>query len=418
VLGLVVVASFVSYLLRTNMSVAGEVLMGDLGLSKIRLGMVLAAFAWGYAIFQFPGGVLGERIGARRALTFMAVSWGLLNALVGLVPGPSVLSPTLLLGLLVVLRFLMGAAQAPIFPVTCGGTVCYWFPVSGWAFPNGLGNFGMTLGSAAAGPLIVWLMESTGWRQSFVLTAPIAFLLAGAWWWYARDTPAEHPKVNRGELDLINANRPPSHRVAHGETAWRVVLRDRQVLLLTASYFCQNYVFYFFFNWLFVYLVEGRGFRILESGFLGAAPWITGGVGAVIGGFFADRLARRIGPRRGYAALPVVGLVLAAALILAAGTARNPYVAVVLLSLCLGFQQLTDAPYWGATIAVSGRHASAACGVLNTGGNTVGGVVALLVPVTVEALGWVPAMATASAFAILGALLWLWIRCDRPLATE
>jgi len=418
ILALLASASFAGYLLRTNMSVAGEALMADLGLSKIQLGMVLAAFVWGYAIFQFPGGVFGERIGARRALTVMAVSWGLLNALVGLVPEPSALSPAGVLGMLIVLRFLMGVAQAPIFPVTCGGTVCYWFPVSGWAFPNGLGNLGFTLGAAAAGPLIAWLMESTGWRQSFVLTAPIAFLLAGAWWWYARDTPAEHPKVSRAELELIDADRPASHQAARGETAWRVVLRDRQVLLLTASYFCQNYVFYFFFNYLFVYLVEGRGFRILESGFLSAAPWITGGVGAVIGGFFCDRLARRIGPRRGYAPIPIIGLLVAAGLILAAGMARNPYVAVVLLSLCLGFQQLTDAPYWGATIAVSGRHASAACGVLNTGGNTVGGVGALLVPVTVEALGWIPAMATASAFAILGALLWLWIRCDRPLEDE
>src|SRR4030095_4380028 len=127
------------------MSVAGEALMPDLGLSKLQLGMVLAAFAWGYAIFQFPGGVFGELIAARRALrvvqfggrrclAMMVVAWGLLNALVGLLPGPSVLAPSVLLALLVVLRFLMGAAQAPLYPVTGGGTICYWFPVSGWAF--------------------------------------------------------------------------------------------------------------------------------------------------------------------------------------------------------------------------------------------------------------------------------------------
>jgi len=50
-------ASFVAYLLRINMSIAGENMMADLGLSKIQLGMILSAFAWGYAIFQFPGGI-------------------------------------------------------------------------------------------------------------------------------------------------------------------------------------------------------------------------------------------------------------------------------------------------------------------------------------------------------------------------
>ena len=59
----------------------------ELGLTRVELGIVLAGFAWGYAIFQFPGGVLGDRIGARRALTVIAMSWGVLNLLVAFVPG-------------------------------------------------------------------------------------------------------------------------------------------------------------------------------------------------------------------------------------------------------------------------------------------------------------------------------------------
>jgi sugar phosphate permease len=57
ILALLFMASFVAYMLRTNMSIAGERMMTDLGLSTIQLGMVLSAFAWGYAIFQFPGGI-------------------------------------------------------------------------------------------------------------------------------------------------------------------------------------------------------------------------------------------------------------------------------------------------------------------------------------------------------------------------
>ncbi len=411
-------AGFVSYVLRTNMSIAGQSLMTDLGLSQIQLGLVFAAFAWGYGLFQMPGGVLGDRIGARRAMTILLVLWGVLNLAIALVPKASVVSPTVILGSLIGLRFLMGVAQAPLYPVTGGGTTCNWFPIGGWAFPTGLQNAGLTLGSAATGPLIAWLMERSGWRMSFVLTAPMAFVLAGVWWWYVRDTPAEHPAVSPGELALIDAGRPSAAESARGEGrgVWKAVLKDRNMRMLTASYFCSNYVFYFFFNWLFIYLVNERGFKILQGGFYAAVPWLTGTVAAVLGGIVCDRLTRRHGIRRAARLTAVACGIGEAIFIAAAAMATDPYVAVALLSLCLGCQQFTDSAYWAATISVSGRHASTACGLLNMGGNLVGGVGALLVPFTVKTLGWVPALATGSLFALAAAFLWIWIRADEPLA--
>jgi len=238
------------------------------------------------------------------------------------------------------------------------------------------------------------------------------------WWWYARDTPAEHPGVSPAELAIIDTGRPP-HAVPSTERGlWKRVLRDRDVLLLTLSYFCNNYVFYFFFNWLFIYLVDQRGFKILEGGFYAAAPWLTGTVMAIGGGLLCDRLSRRLGIRWGCRVPAMLGMLLAAVLIAAAATASNATVAVVLLSLCLGFQQFTDSAYWAATISVAGRHASTACGLLNMGGSVVGGIEALLVPITVKAFGWVAALATGSLFALAAAVLWLWIRADKPLAED
>jgi ACS family glucarate transporter-like MFS transporter len=108
----------------------------------------------------------------------------------------------------------------------------------------------------------------------------------------------------------------------------------------------------------------------------------------------------------------MVGLVLAGGLIAAAAASPDPILAVVFLSLCLGFQQSTEGAYWAATIGVAGRHCATACGVLNTGGNVVGGIGALTVPITVELLGWGPALATASLFALVAAGLWVFIRAD------
>jgi len=416
ILALLTLASFTAYILRTNLSIAGERMMPELGLSQLQLGYILAAFAWGYAIFQFPGGVFGDRLGGRKALALIAVGWGVCNLLVGLTPSASVLSPTLLLAGLMALRFLMGVVQAPLYPVTSGGTTSAWFPLDGWALPNGLTNFGLTLGSAATGPLIVWLMGWAGWRGSFLLTAPLAFLMAALWWWYARDTPAEHPAVHREELALIDRNRPPPVSAAvTGD--WRRAMANRQVLLLTASYFCSNYVFYFFFNWLFIYLIDERHFKSLEGGFYAAAPWMIGAVGAVIGGLAADRLTRRRGIRLGTRIPAVAGLLLSALFLWLASRADSPVLAVVFLSLCLGGQQMSEGPFWAATIAASGQQASAACGILNTGGNVVGGVGALLVPIVVARVGWPAALASAALFAVVAGLLWLWVDPDPHAGT-
>ena len=216
IVALLVVAAFVAYLLRTNMSVAGESMMRELGLSKVQLGQVLAAFAWGYGLFQIPGGIYGDRSGGRRALTMLALAWCLLNGLVGLMPEAN--THTVLM-MLIGLRFLMGAAQAAFFPVY-GGLVYHWFPPAGWALPNALGNAGLTVGAAAAGPLIAWLAQTVGWRQSFLFTSPLALMMAGAWWWYGRDRPDQHGGVNQAELDWIALDRQPPPPPDQPSVSW------------------------------------------------------------------------------------------------------------------------------------------------------------------------------------------------------
>jgi MFS transporter, ACS family, glucarate transporter len=413
ILALLILLSFVAYILKINISVAGPAMMRDLGLSEVQFGIILAGSAWGYALFQFPGGLLGNALGGRLATTLIVVLWGIFTLLVGLVPASGVLSPLVVLAILTALRFLMGAAQAPLFPVTSGETIASWFPVNGWALPTSLTNVGLTLGSAVAGPLIAWLVVSAGWRQSFVLTAPAAFVCAAAWWWYVRDRPGEHPAVSPAELALIEENRPEQVLADRARGAWKVVLRDHQVLLLTLSYFLTNYVFYFFLNWGFYYLVEIRGFKTLQGGGLSSLWWLSGAAGAPLGGWWCDRLSRRIGLRWGCRWPCLVGCVVCGLSMLAAALATAPYSAVVFLCVGLAAQQLTDSVYWAATMSVSGRHASAGCGVLNTGGNMVGGINALLVPLTARTFGWAAAVGTAAGFVLVAGALWFWIDAGR-----
>ncbi len=114
VLGILVFGSFVSYLLRSNISLAAPVMIADLGLTEIQWGWILAAFTTGYAIFQFPGGLLGDRFGPRRVLTIIAVLWGIMTIVTSLVPGQETASTGLIIVSLILVRFLVGMVQAPV----------------------------------------------------------------------------------------------------------------------------------------------------------------------------------------------------------------------------------------------------------------------------------------------------------------
>jgi ACS family D-galactonate transporter-like MFS transporter len=86
--------------------------------------------------------------------------------------------------------------------------------------------------------------------------------------------------------------------------------------------------------------------------------------------------------------------------------------------LCFLFNQLTEGSYWASSMAIGGRFAGTAGGVLNTGGNLMGIVNSLLVPTIAVLLGWTFAMALGGIFAFVGAGLMLLVRVDRPYDSD
>jgi ACS family glucarate transporter-like MFS transporter len=303
---------------------------------------------------------------------------------------------------------LLGATNAPLFPITAGA-FANWFPAGNWAFPNAVLSVGLVLGQAAIGPIVTLLIVKYGWRESFYLLAPCGLLIGAWWYWYGRDRPAQHPAISAEEVLLIESNQLPAGPAAPERGAWRRMLVHRDVLLLAASYFCMNYVFYMFAQWLFTYLVKSRGFSLLESGWLYMLPFTTGAVLAAVGGLTCDALCKRVGAAWGCRLPAMAGLTLVAVFLIAGVYASNPYVAVALLSLCFGFTQFTEGAFWSASTYVAGRHTSAATGVMNTGGNAAG-FLAPVVGLMVDHLGWLATFVSGSAFALIGAALWLLIR--------
>jgi len=414
VLAIIVFASFVAYVLRTNLSIVSETMMHDLGMNEYQLGLVFSSFAAGYAIFQFPGGIFGDKFGPRFTITAIAIGWSVLTIITAVIPGTDVLSISAIVVSLMVTRFLLGMVQAPFFPVTIGGSIASWFPVRQWGLSNGLTSTGLTLGAAATAPIIVWLMDAYGWRSALLVTAPAGLLVAILFRWYVSDDPKTHPQISSEELSLIASDRPPAGDVAE-KGVWKLALKNRNILLITISYFSMNYVFYLFFSWFFFYLVDVKGMSTTEAGLLTAAQWVLGAIGATMGGILCDILVTRLGMRRGPRWLIMTALILSAVFLYIGAMSADPFVSVVLLCIAFGCTQISESPFWVATMAVSGQHAPIATGILNTGGNLPGVLGGMLVPVTAGLFGWPAAMATGSIFATIGALLWLFVRADEPM---
>jgi MFS transporter, ACS family, glucarate transporter len=408
ILALLSAISFANYFLRNNVSVAMPSMAETFSFSHAEAGWIFGSFNVAYALFQIPGGVFGDVMGSRRALTLIAITWGVLTVLTGFVPHLMAASAGGALAAYVGIRFLMGVANAPVFPLV-SGTIGNWFPPGRWAFPNAVSQAALAVAQAATGPLITVLILRVGLAASFYILAPVGLLAGLCWWWYGRDRPAQHPAISQQELKFVTSGRVETADAGRG--GWRKVIVHRDVLLLAASYFSMNYVFFIFAQWLFTYLVEARGFTLLESGILYALPFVTGAALALVGGAVCDTLCRRIGSVWGCRGPAVVGLVMVAVLLMAGAYAPNPYVAVTLLALCFGFCQFTEPQFWAAATYIGGEHTPSATGVMNTGGN-LAGFLAPVVGLILDRFGWIPTLATGSVFAIVAAVLWLFVRAQ------
>lgn len=403
--------SLLAYVQQRGLAVASYKMMPELGLTQLQIGWLETTFIVGYTVMQLPGGILGQRLGARLMFVLIGVVAFITTMAVPL--APLVLAGAALFIVLLAAQLLFGASQGPIFPVSTGVFEA-WFPSRQWALVQGVQSTGANLGAALVPPLVAWIMSIFDWQRALIWTAAPALLLALWWGWYGRNTPAEHPAITAAEMAELDGAAAPTHERMTRQRLWRM-LKNRDVLLLSFSYLCMNYTFYLLINWCFLYLVQERHFTMLKGGFLASAPPFAAALGAGAGGALAGMLVGRIGLRAGLRAIPLVALPAAGLLLMFAVHAQNPYVAVAALTLCFALVEMTEGPFWAATMEVSRGDSMAATGVLNTFGN-LGGIIAT--PIIAYLSGahlWASAFLIGTGFAVVGAAAWLLVDPTRRI---
>ena len=409
ILALLLAISIVTYIDRVNISVTARQMMPALGLTDLQMGQVFSAFVLGYALFQIPGGWLGDRWGARRVLTFAVIWWSVFTALTAVAATLPTASLLGVLGSLALVRFLIGVGEAAALP-NFNRVVANWAGPGERGLAIGIAIGGIGIGSALAPPVTAWIMVNFGWQTAFYAAGALGLLIAGLWFFYATDRPSTHPHVNAAEAALIEGNSPPAVAVTARETPWREFAGTSTIWWLVLSYSCLGYVAYVYMSWFYLYLVNVRGFGVLRGALFASGPFLAITIFCPLGGWVTDRLAGRLGVNRGRAYVGGTGMVLSSLSILLGAVTEVPLLAIMLLSLGAGWLYFTVGAYWSSTVDLSKEHAGTLSGLMNTGANLGGSLSPVLTPWLAEQAGWSTALGAAALVALLGGLLWVKIK--------
>ena len=391
----------VSYLDRVNFSIAGNSIAAEFHLDFTRLGLVFSAFSAGYGLFQLVGGWLADRFGPRRTLALGSLWWAAFTALTAAVPSGIARAVAVFCGV----RFLLGAGEAVMYP-SSNRWVASWIPTSERGLANGIIFAGVGAGAALTPPVITVLMTHLGWRASFGACAVVGILAGSAWFWMARDLPAQHSWVGERERRVIQEGVGSSDDQGKSSMQWRALLRSRDVWAITLSYFCYGYVAYIFFTWFFIYLTTVRGLDLKAGSYYATLPFIAMSVCSALGGWASDTVSRRFGRRAGRCGVAMLGLSGAAVFLLLGPRASSAAAVSVILAGGAGALYLSQSSYWALSADLGGKSSGMISGLMNMGAQTGSAITATLTPLVAKKLGWSAAFFVAAALCVVGALAW------------
>lgn len=407
ILWLTVLLYMVTYFDRVLISTAMPEIQKEFGFSTVTVGWIFAAFQISYALFQIPGGWMGDYIGPRKMLTLIVMWWSAFTAFTAM--SWSVTS-------MVICRFLFGVGEAGAFPNATRSLSRWMLPTErGWA--QGVTHAGARLGAAITPVMVAYLIYHFGWRMPFFAFAVVGVLWAGVWYFYYRDNPVEHQSANDAERKLIHdaLGSAPTRRTV----PWAAILSSPQMWVLASTYFCYGYAINMFLAWFPKYLEAARGMTLTQMGVFASLPLAAGVIGDICGGWFSDEIIKKTG-RIKFArkAVACAGYFIAAVACPIAVMEPDPYVSAALFCVSVFALELVVGNAWAVSLDVGGNFAGSVSSVMNTLGNIGGTVMAVATGYIVASYGWNMTFFVVAGLSLVGGILFLFVDASRQIYTE
>jgi MFS family permease len=387
----------ISYLDRVNIGFAKLQMSHAMGLSETVYGAGAGVFFLSYFLCELPSNLLLQRVGARRWIARIMVTWGLLSAACVFVSGAKSF---------VLVRFMLGAAEAGFYP----GILLYlttWFPARRRAAMVALFMSAIPLAGIFGNPLSGWIVGSlggrgrlAGWQWMFLMEALPAIVGGIAVLLFLDDTVQSAKWLDEEAKRALAQDLEADVRAtANGPHSLLAVLRDGRTWLLSGIYFTIVMGQYGLTFWM-PTLMHAAGVRgSFRLGLLSAVPFLC----AILFMNLCARSADKLQERRWHTIVPtLVGV---------AGFAATPLVHGVPLTLVTlsvaAAGVLTSTPlFWSLPTAfLSGRAAAGGIAIINSFGNLAGFVSPMAVGILRDRThqdGY--AMYLLSAVLLLGAL--------------
>lgn len=359
-----------NYVDRVNVGFAALTMNPDLGLTAAAYGLGAGLFFVGYFVFEVPSNVVLHRVGARRWIARIMISWGVVASATAFVQDAAAFY---------VVRFLLGVAEAGFFP----GIILYltyWFPRARRAKVVALFFLAVPLSSVLGAPISTLLIQygdgvlgfDAGWRFMFFVEGIPAVLVGALVLVLLPDRPSRArwlPGAEQQALERRIAEEDAAH-VPHG-TGLRTALRDPRVVGLSVVYFgvvFGLYVLAFFLPQVVSGLQERFDveFSLVQIGLITAVPYAVASVAMVLNARHSDRT----GERRWHVAVP--------AFVGAAGVAvalylDSPYLVIAAMTVCaVGVYSAIPVIWQLPSAFLTGVGAAAGIALINSFGNLSG----------------------------------------------
>ena len=406
-----VTLGIITYIDRVCISKAAPLIQSELGFDKTAMGYIFGAFTLAYALFEIPGGWLGDKLGPRRVLMRVVSFWSVFTMLTGLARG---------FWTMLVCRFMFGAGEAGAFPnMTKMFTI--WLPQRERGMAQGITWLSARWGGAFTPLLVLWVLGVMSWRSAFLCFGLLGITWAVLYYRWFRDNPREHPDVNEAELALMEGSE--QNLDSHASIPWALFLKSRTVWLLWLYYFCISYVWYFYVTWLPTYMTEALKMDAQSSttAILGGLPLFLGGIGCFAGGWLAGVIARKGGGLgKARRIIGVTGLLLAGALLVLSTLLKNPVLAMIAMGVSGFCNDLSMPGAWSACMDVGGKSAGSLSGSMNMMGNLGGFLGPIVAPWLLKHFhnNWDIPLWVAAATYLISAGCWVLIDPVTPIEEQ
>ncbi|MGC2662076.1 MAG: MFS transporter [Bryobacteraceae bacterium] len=408
-----VTLAILSYLDRVLMSQAMSGPKGvaaTLGLEPWQRGFVFGSFAIAYALFEMPGGWLGDWLGPRKVLLRVVVWWSCFTAITGLVWS---------FGALVVVEFLFGAGESGCFP-NITKAFSAWLQKSERVKMQSAVWTAARWAGAITPLLAVQVLKFVSWRVAFPIFGSMGVVWGILFYRWFKDKPENHPSVNPEELALLVANRDLAG--GHADVPWKKLFSTRSIFLLWAQYFLLTYPWYFYITWLPQFLRSHYpNLSDDQRATLAFVPLFCGGLGALVCGMLTPFIVRRLGSvNRARRFIAVTGFAGAAAMLLVCIHMRSPLPMIGFLGLASFCNDITMPGSWAACMDIGGKYAGTVSGSMNMMGNLAGFVAPVVGGYILQVTGgkYEPFLYSMAIAYALGALCWPFIDPTTPLELQ